>query len=131
MRAAKVYLILMGLMSVIFGVIYLIWPLSMTDPMGFGPLAPSALTDVRATYGGFQIGMGIFMLLCLRPDRLRLGMLLALISVGAIAGCRAVGLVVDGAFTDVLKGTIGFEITLTVVSLILFLRTPDASASAA
>jgi ABC-type thiamin/hydroxymethylpyrimidine transport system permease subunit len=131
MRAAKIYLILMAIMSVVFGVIYLFWPLSMTDPMGFGPLAPSALTDVRATYGGFQIGTGLFMLFCLRPDRLRLGMLLALLSVGAIAGSRAIGLVIDGAFTDVLKGTITFEITLFVISLILFLRTPDAAPKAA
>jgi hypothetical protein len=127
MRAAKIYLILMAIMSVGFGVVYLFWPLSMTDPMGFGPLAPPALTDVRATYGGFQIGTGLFMLFCLRPERLRLGMLLALLSVTAIALSRAVGLLLDGDFTDVLKGTLAFEVVLAVISLIIFLRTPDAA----
>jgi type III secretory pathway component EscS len=57
--------------------------------------------------------------------------LLALLSVGAIAGSRAIGLFIDGAFTDVLKGTIAFEITLFVISLVLFLRTPDAASAAA
>jgi hypothetical protein len=128
MRAAKIYLVLMGIMSVVFGVIYLVAPANMTDPMGFGILAPSALTDVRATYGGFQIGMGLFMLwCCLGSGRLYAGMFLALISVAAIAACRAIGLVIDGDVIDVLKYTLVFEVVLTVISLVLFLRTPKTA----
>jgi hypothetical protein len=99
----------------------------MTAPMGFGPLAPSALTDVRATYGGFQIGTGLFMLCCLRPDRLRVGMLLALLSVGAVTASRAMGLAIDGALTDTSIGTLALEIVLTAVALFIFLRTPNMS----
>src|SRR5687768_1524925 len=65
MRVAKIYLIFMAVMSIVFGVIYLFNPSAMMAPMGFGTLAPSALTDARATYGGLQIGMGVFLLLCL------------------------------------------------------------------
>jgi hypothetical protein len=128
MRAAKIYLVLMGIMSVAFGVLYLVMPSTFTDPMGFGILAPSALTDVRATYGGFQIGMGLFMFwCCLGTGRLYSGMFLALISVAAIALCRAIGLVIDGDPIDVLKVTLAFEATLTVISLVLFLRTPKTA----
>lgn len=128
MRAAKIYLILLGIMSVVFGVIYLIAPSSMTDPMGFGILAPSALTDVRATYGGFQIGMGIFMLwCCIGSGRLYTAMFFALVSVAAIAISRAIGLAIDGDPIDVLKYTLAFEVVLTVVSLVIFLRTPKTA----
>ena len=130
MRAAKIYLIIMGIMSVLFGVIYLINPLSMTAPMGFGDLAPSALTDVRATYGGFQIGTGLFMFYCLKPARIKMGLLLVLLSAAAITLSRLYGFVVDGDITPVLKGTIAFEITLTVISLIFWLRTPEPAAGA-
>lgn len=124
MRAAKIYLVVMALMSVVFGAIYLFNPQSMTDPMGFGQLAPSAWTDVRATYGGFQLGMGLFLFWCLDATRVRTGLLLTLLSVGFVAASRGIGLIIDHSMTPVLQGTIIFEATLTVISLILFLRTP-------
>lgn len=128
MRAAKIYLILMGLMSVVFGVMYLVSPATFTDPMGFGILAPSALTDIRATYGGFQIGMGLFMFwCCMGTGRLYTGMFFALISVAAIAASRAIGLLIDGDYLQVLVFTLGFEVVLTVISLVLFLRTPKTA----
>jgi hypothetical protein len=124
MRVAQIYLILMGVMSLVFGVVYLFWPATMTDPMGFGVLAPAAVTDVRATYGGFQIGRGAFLLWCLRPPRVRAGLLLMLLSVGAVAACRAIGLLIDGQVTSNLQGVLVFEVVLTVVTLVLLLRTP-------
>jgi hypothetical protein len=62
MRAAKIYLILIAVFSIAIGLVYLIAPSVMTAPFGLGELGPSALTDVRANYGGFQIGTGLFML---------------------------------------------------------------------
>jgi hypothetical protein len=129
MRIAQIFLVLMAAMSLVFGVIYLVAPDSMIEPMGFGVLAPSALTDVRATYGGFQIGMGLFLLWCLVPARVRTGLLLSLLSVGAVAICRGIGLVIDHSLTSVLQGTIIFETALTIIALILFLRAPAAIAA--
>lgn len=132
MRAAKIYLFLMGLMSVVFGVGYLIKPDVFTGPMEFGTLAPSALTDVRATYGGFQIGMGLFMFWCARHDsRVYTGMLLTLLSVAGIAACRALGMfVLDGSPNDTLKSTLALEVTLTVITIVLLARTPKPIAPA-
>lgn len=123
MRIAQIYLVLMGAMSLVFGVVYLFWPAMMTDPMGFGALAPAAVTDVRATYGGFQIGMGAFLLWCLNPARVRAGLLLVLLTIGAVAICRAVGLAIDGEVTANLQGVLVFELVLAVVTLVLWLRT--------
>jgi hypothetical protein len=125
MLIARIYLVLMAAMSIVFGVIYLVKPELMTDPMGFGQLAPTALTDVRATYGGFQLGMGIFLLWCLEASRIRTGLLLTLLTIAGVAGCRALGLfVIDRDISPVLHSTIILETTLTVISLVLFLRAP-------
>ncbi len=129
MLIARIWLVLMAAMSIVFGVVYLINPASMTDPMGFGQLAPSAWTDVRATYGGFQLGMGFFLLWCLEASRVRTGLLLTLLTIAGVAGCRAVGLfVIDRDLTAVLRSTIILETTLTVISLVLFLRAPKVLA---
>lgn len=132
MRAAKIYLYLMGLMSVVFGVAYLISPELFTDSMEFGVLAPAAMSDVRATYGGFQIGMGLFMFWCAgRDSRLYPGMLLTLLSVAGIAICRAIGMfVLDGSSSnETLMGTLGLEVVLLVITVVLLARMPKPVAA--
>lgn len=131
MRVAQIYLGLTALMSVLFGVIYLVAPYSMTDQMGFGQLAPTALTDVRATYGGMQIGMGLFLFWCLSPSRVRTGLLFTLLSVGTLAICRCIGIAIDGEFNSGLKAALIFEGVWTAITLILFLRSANAPATVA
>jgi hypothetical protein len=126
MRAARIYLTFIAVISLVFGVVYLVAPLSMTTPMGFGDLKPSALTDVRANYGGFQIGTGLFMLFCLKRDRLKLGMLLALLLAAVITASRALGLAIDGDMIPPSQGALTFEVVLTVISLVIYLRTPNS-----
>jgi hypothetical protein len=65
----------------------------------------------------------------LRSDRIQVGILLALLTAGAIAASRAIGLIIDGAFTDALKGAMTFEIVVTAISLFLFVRTRAGSQS--
>jgi hypothetical protein len=124
MRAARIYLTFMALISVAFGLMYLVAPLTMTTPMGFGELKPSALTDVRANYGGFQIGIGLFLFFCLRRERLRLGMLLAFLVAAAIAISRAIGFALDRDVVPPLQGALIFEIVLALISLVIYLRMP-------
>ena len=130
MRAATIYLIFIALISLVFGVVYLIAPVTMTTPMGFGELQPSALTDVRANCGGFQIGTGLFLLFCLRRERRKLGMLLAVLLASAIATSRALGFAIDGDVIPPLQGALTFEVALTVISLVIYLRTPNDMAVA-
>ena len=60
-----------GLMSVAFGMAYLVSPVSMLELTGGSALTPAATTDVRATYGGLQLGLGAFLLWsALAPERI-------------------------------------------------------------
>lgn len=127
MRAAKIYLVLMGVSTFLFGVGYLFAPVKMLEPMGFAALQASALTDIRATYGGLQIGCGLFLLYCLAPARLRMGLAFSVLSIAAVAGSRLIGLAIDRDVTQTLQITAGLEVALAIVALILLVRMPRKS----
>jgi hypothetical protein len=128
-KFARAYLWFVGAMGLLFGIWYLFAPTSMTDPTGFGPLGPNALTDVRATYGGFQIGSGLFLLwAAANPARVRMALVLQALTIGAIGSCRLVGFAIDGAPNGFLVSAIVTEITFTALAVVALYRLP-ASAS--
>jgi hypothetical protein len=123
MGFARAYLYFVAAMGIFFGFWYLFAPAGLTDPTGFGPLAPNALTDVRATYGGFQIGLGLFTFWAAAdPARVRTGLLLQALTIGAIGSCRLVGFAIDGAPNGFLISAIVSEVTLTAIALIALRR---------
>lgn len=125
MGFARAYLCFVGVMGLIFGVWYLIAPATWTDPTGFGPLGPNALTDVRATYGGFQIGLGLFTLWAAAdPTRVRMALVLQALTIGAIASCRLTGFAVDGSPNGFLWTAIVTEIAFTAITVFALRRLP-------
>jgi Domain of unknown function (DUF4345) len=125
MGFARAYLYFVGAMGLLFGVWYLVAPVAWTDPTGFGPLGPNALTDVRATYGGFQIGLGLFTIWAAAdPERVRIGLVLQALTIGAIASCRLAGFAIDGSPNGFLRSAIATEIPFTALALIALRRLP-------
>jgi len=58
---------------------------------------PAARTDFRATYGGLEFGLGVFLLLCaLRREFVRIGLFAAACALIAMATARTTGIVMDG-----------------------------------
>lgn len=120
MSLTKSYLLVVGVLTILFGVIYLFVPATMTDPAGFGPLRGSALTDIRATYGGFQIGMGAFLLWAAgAEDRMRAGLILIALSIGSLFLSRALGVLMDGELSAFHMQGLAIESTLTAITLYL------------
>jgi hypothetical protein len=127
MSFARIYLRFMGAMSVLFGLVYLFSPESMTAPTGFGALSPAATTDVRATYGGFQLGLGAFLLWAAADaGRVRTALVLVALTIGAIGLCRATGLVLDASAGPFHLGGLATETTLTVLALVALGRARTA-----
>ncbi len=125
MRFARAYLYFVGVMGLFFGIWYLIAPAAWTDPTGFGPLGPNALTDVRATYGGFQIGLGLFTVWAAAdPTRVRMALVLQALTIGAIAACRLTGFAIDGSPNGFLRSAIVTEVAFTVLALLALRRLP-------
>lgn len=123
MTLSRIYLIAVGALSVAFGIAYLLAPSALTEAANFGTLAPAAATDVRATYGGFQMGMGGFLLWsAASEDRIRAGLLLTLLTMGLVLTSRLLGLVLDGDLNEFHTSALVFESVLTVATALVLRR---------
>jgi hypothetical protein len=128
MRGARIFLGLVGVVALAFGVLYVVAPAVLLDQTGFPDLGPEATTDVRATYGGLQIALGAFTLWCAaQPRRYRAGLMLVTIAFAAIASCRAVGLLIDGDPSSAMISALVLEVAVTAISFFM-LRRVDAGA---
>ncbi len=86
-----------GVVFGLFGVAYVIAPQGLAAAAGVSANA-AGLTDLRATYGGFQIGFGLFAFWsCLRPERYAPALLATAAVTGAVGAARLYGLAVDQA----------------------------------
>ncbi len=81
-----------------FGVGFAAVPEQLADfILDASPSTSSAMIDMRATYGGVAIGLGVFMGLCAsRPQWIRQGLMATLLVLTGLAVTRLVGLVADG-----------------------------------
>lgn len=60
---------------------------------------PAGRIEIRAFYGGLEIGFGIFLLLCSRkPALLGPGLLAAALSLGGAATARGIAFFLEGVF---------------------------------
>ena len=117
------YLRFLGAMSVVFGLLYLFVPESMTGPTGFGALPPSAMTDVRATYGGLQLGFGAFVLWAAADaSRVRFALVLVALSIGAVAASRLTGILLDGSANGFHLLALPTEVALTLLAVLALSR---------
>ncbi len=118
MSFARNYLRIAGGLTVLFGLVYLFAPESMTGPAGFGALDSGGRTDVRATYGGFQLGLGAFLLWAAAEERrVASALVLMALSIGAVGLSRAIGLLLDSSLNGFHAFGLATEISLTALTL--------------
>ncbi|MCP4904559.1 MAG: DUF4345 domain-containing protein [bacterium] len=118
MKLAKIYLLAFAVFSLVFGLGYLFAPQMLAQPAGFGVLSAAATTDVRATYGGFQIGMGAFLIWSAQSqDRYYAALWLVALSIAAVFASRMIGVVLDGELGDFHRLGLVIESSLTVATL--------------
>lgn len=65
----RIVLELTGLGFVAFGLAYTLWPLPMAGLTEIPLPTPTARIDFAATYGGLQMGLGLFLIVCARRPR--------------------------------------------------------------
>jgi hypothetical protein len=93
-------LILLALFVFVAGVASLASPGSLARRAGWSA-TPGGLTEIRAFYGGLQVGLGCFLFWCTRTrERLLPGLLAAGYAVGGIGLARVLGLFFDRAPTS-------------------------------
>jgi hypothetical protein len=101
-----------------FGLLMLIAPTSLLASIGIVLQSPEALTEIRAFYGGLEIGVGLALLFCLiQPGLLRPGLALSALCYGSVALCRVGAMLVDGSGGTYLLSALAFEGTLCLASV--------------
>lgn len=107
-----------------FGVVMLVAPAGLLASIGIVLQTPEAITEIRAFYGGLEIGLGLALLFCLiQPGLLRPGLALSALCYGTVALCRFGGMLVDGSGGSFLYTALIFESVLCLASVWALRRT--------
>ncbi len=118
----RAYLLVLAALFGLFGLLYLLFPEPLAASAGISASA-GGLTDVRATYGGFQLGFALFLgWSALAPARHPAALLATAAVVGGVGLARLFGLAVDAAPSSFHFVGLAFEVPLTLASVFLFQR---------
>jgi len=83
-----------------FGAAFLAWPVELVAPVGIELPSATARTDVRAVYGGLQLGLAAFLAYCAAsPARTVVGLAATTACIAGLAAGRFLGVLVDGECT--------------------------------
>ncbi len=98
---ARVALLLSSLLFAAAGLAFLLAPAGMAAQVDILAGSATALTDIRAIYGGLELGLACYLGLLLRgskrdPALLELGLRAALCALSGMALARLLGVCVDG-----------------------------------
>lgn len=108
----RAILVLAALAYVGFGVASLLWPDAVVGTVRLEIGNATARTDVRALYGGLEIGFGLFLAwAALDPSRFAAGTVATALAFGAMGGSRAYGMLVDGQIEGVTWFALAIEVT--------------------
>lgn len=121
---SKTTILLTGLVFLAFGLACLVAPAAVLQAAtGAAVVHPVALIDLRATYGGMSLGVGVILfLLTTNPALIRLGLLAVLALMLGMAGSRAIGMLVESSSNSVMLLYLILEIAAASISAILLLK---------
>lgn len=118
MRLARFTLWLCGLGFVGFGLVFMLDPLGAFASIGIELEGDLAAAELRAFYGGFEIGVGLLILASDYAARHRpYGLMLAFGAYGGIAIGRVVGMLVGTVATPFLWAALVVEAVLALLAL--------------
>lgn len=124
---ASVVLVVFGLSFGAFGLWALVAPDGLAKLIHFGLETPGARTEIRAFYGGLEIGLALFMVGSVFYRPLVPGALLALVATaGGIAVARVIGLLIDSSGSGVMYGALVWESTGAILGLAAFMSVSGA-----
>ncbi|HEX8830461.1 MAG TPA: DUF4345 family protein [Longimicrobium sp.] len=108
-RFARVSLILGALGLIGFGAALLVRP-SLLAVVGVELTRPAAATEIRAFYGGLELGLAAFFIAATRHSAwLRPALFAQAVALGGIVAARLVGIMVDGSAEPMILGFAAVE----------------------
>jgi pimeloyl-ACP methyl ester carboxylesterase len=86
-----------------------------------GSTTPMSRTDLRATYGGFDLGFGVFLALCaFRREWIRAGLAAMAIALAGFAGGRTYGMIVDGCPSPFMPSLAALEASGSILAFLVY-----------
>ena len=87
-----------AVLYIVLGVLFIFNPAGMASGLGYEGLNEAALTDIMATYGGLEIGIGVTLLFFYWNDEIKIGLAVIFMTFLGFAIGRALGAVRYGGF---------------------------------
>ena len=113
-----VLLTLAGLGFLGFGTWLLIDPAGGLATVGIAAQSPAGLIELRALYGGLELGLGCFLLLCANwPEWRRPGLWAVVLGNGGIGLTRLAAIALSGVFTAFFAVALAWELGFTSLAL--------------
>lgn len=107
-----------GLGFIAFGIVFLCWPNMVLPGIGIQALGNQAQVEIRAMYGGLELGLGVLLLTCFAAKRQRFGLQLSLASYGGLGMARLVSMLVIGVTTPFLWFALIWEGVIASLALL-------------
>ena len=123
MSLAPITLWLAALMFLVFGAWLLAAPGKLDDWLGLVATTPEARTELRALYGGLELGIAAFCTYCaVSPSRYAVGCAAVALLLGGIAVARSYGMVADGTVTTKMFTFLGTEVGMAALACVAWFR---------
>ena len=98
------------------GVLFLLNPEGMASGLGYENLNKAAVTDIMATYGGLEIGLGVTLLLFYWNNEIRIGLAVIFLTFIGFAIGRTLGAVRFGGFYGLHCYWLVFELVYLLIT---------------
>lgn len=116
----------------LFAVVCFFGPSAIVRGFGIELARPDGVTEIRAMYGGAQLGLAAFFAYASRDQALhRAGLILIILIMGGFAIARAAGMVIDGSTGPLTIGSVVFEVALASVAGLALVRNGARATTAA
>ncbi len=113
MRIDKLWLVIGGVGFLAFGAWMLVAPQAAMAMVGITLPEGAPTTEIRAFYGGLELGLGALLLAAVHKVQYhRAGLVLGCVSYGSIALARALGMLIDGGASSFLWIALAVEVAL-------------------
>jgi len=121
MGLVKAVLILSGLVFLGFGIAFLADPEGLAKMAGLRFAQPRASAEIRAMYGGLQVGLGLFFLVASHRTRwIRAALAVQALTLFGLAGGRLIGMIHLPGFDGLMTLFFTIEVLGGIVGLITF-----------
>ena len=118
----RIFLAIVALAFIGFGILGWVNPAGTVAPLDLTVNTAQAKTEIRATYGGLLVGIGLFIAIAaLYPTMVRFGLILVVVMLFTIGFTRLYGIAVDGTRVSMQWQLLATELIPAIIGLLLII----------